>query len=327
MSTTIRRTALTAVLVIAILASALWFAFARDVDHPQGEETGVAVLPSDEGSDETQTGGSTRTAEGTTPAVTGELTEPEQVAVAFMDTYPGDVASLSDPTFPASLDGVDASLLEQVTDLSIEQVDHSVAETYERYAYTVSGNYEGRAVQVYTIALARPAEPAEGGVAAENELPYLVHSFDWAPEMLGDEEKPGPAAAVLAPIGAEGRGELMRQTRTDVIAQVLTADRDETAEQRQARLDELMVEPTSVTPPMSRSGRYAMKTEILSQAYTTERGGPMTITYTGTWVDPYDPTYYGSWSLTATITRDDVGAFIVQRVEETDPTASNRNDG
>lgn len=66
---------------------------------------------------------------------------------------------------------------------------------------------------------------------------------------------------------------------------------------------------------MSRSGRYAMTTETLSQAYSTEPGGPITITYAGTWVDPYDPTYNGSWSLTATITRNDDGSFFVQGVE------------
>lgn len=73
---------------------------------------------------------------------------------------------------------------------------------------------------------------------------------------------------------------------------------------------------------MSRSGRYAMTTEILSQAYSTKPGGPMTVSYTGTWVDPYDPAYNGSWSLTATIARTDDGAFIVHSVEETGPTES-----
>jgi len=75
-----------------------------------------------------------------------------------------------------------------------------------------------------------------------------------------------------------------------------------------------MIEPTTVTPPMSRSGRYAMTIEILSQAYSTEPGGPITISYTGIWVDPYDPAYNGSWALTATITKVD-GVFTVRGVE------------
>ena len=37
----------------------------------------------------------------------------------------------------------------------------------------------------------------------------------------------------------------------------------------------------------------------------------------GTWVDPYDPTNTGSWALTVTITRDEVGEFIVHSVDET----------
>ena len=73
---------------------------------------------------------------------------------------------------------------------------------------------------------------------------------------------------------------------------------------------------------MSRSGRYAMATETLSQAYSTEPGAPITITYTGTWVDPYDPYYNGSWSLTARITRGDHASFIVQDVVETAPATN-----
>lgn len=56
------------------------------------------------------------------------------------------------------------------------------------------------------------------------------------------------------------------------------------------------------------------------------QAGPITITYTGTWVDPYDPTYNGSWSLTATITRDNQGSFFVRSVGEAVPTESNGND-
>lgn len=317
-------------LVVLVLAGVFWLipgSGPRDEAPPQGEGTEIAVLPSDGGTDQTEqtdepTGAETEDA----PAPTGDHTDPEQVARAFMTTYPRDVQSLADPTFLASLDGVDAPLLEQVNDMTLEHVDHATGDPYERYAYTVSGTYQGQAVPVYTIVAARPAEPGEGGGAAENDLPFQVHSLNWAPDMLGDANGPGPAAGELSPITAEQRRDLISQTRTDVIDQFLTVDPAESAEQRQARLDELTVEPTTVTPPMSRSGRYAMTTEILSQAYSTEPGGPITITYTGTWVDPYNHTYNGSWSLTATITREDDGTFLVHSVYETAQIASNGNE-
>lgn len=317
-------------IVLLILAAAFWLisrSGPRDKVPPQGEGTEVAVLPTDGGSDP-----SVETDAPSPPAIedpsepTGDRTDPEQVAREFMTKYPGDVQYLANPTFLASLDGANAALLEKVTDLSLELADHASDEVYERYAYTVSGIYRGEEVPVYSIVVARPAEPGEGGGSAENELQFQVHSFDWAPDMLGDEDSPDPATSELTPITAEQRVALIGQTRTDVIAQVLTVDPKESPEQRQARLDELTVEPTTVSPPMSRSGRYAMTTEILSQAYSTEPAGPITITYTGTWVDPYDPSYNGSWSLTATITRDDNGEFIAQSVEETTPTESNGSD-
>lgn len=317
MSITIRRTILACLVVIALLAGALWFAVGRGGEEPSEEDTGVAVLPSDGGSDEPQTDDPTPTTDEDTKEATRDFTDPEQLARAFMNTYPGDVEALSDPTFLASLDGTDASLLEQVTDMSIEQVDHSADEIHERYAYTVSGTYEGTEVQVYSIVVARPAEPAEGGSAADNTYDYKVHSFDWSPDMLGDDEDPGPAANLVSPLTAQQRGDLMSETRTNVIAQVLTVDPEESEEQRQARLDRLTVEPIDVTPPMSRSGRYAMRTEILSQVYATKPGGPIMITYDGSWVDPYDAEHHGTWTLTATITRGDSGEFVVQSVEET----------
>ena len=69
---------------------------------------------------------------------------------------------------------------------------------------------------------------------------------------------------------------------------------------------------------MSRSGRYGMRSEITSQFYATEpgSGGPIKIGYSGTWVDPYDPTNTGSWALTVTITRDEDGAFVVHSVAD-----------
>lgn len=317
-------------LMVLLLAAAVWLIPGPDREiekPPQGEGTEVAVLPSDGGTDQTeQTDEPTEAEPEDVPSPTGDHTDPEQVARAFMTTYPGDVQSLADPTFLASLDGVDAPLLGQVTDMTLEQVDHGTGDLYERYAYTVSGTYQGQAVPVYTIVVARPTEPSEGGGAAENDLPFQVYSLDWAPDMLGDANSPGPAAGEFAPTTAEQRGDLISQTRTDVIDQVLTVDPDERTEQRQERLDELTVEPTNVTPPMSRSGRYPMTTEILSQAYSTELGGPITITYAGTWIDPYDPSYNGSWSLTATIARDDNGGLIVHSVEETAPSESNGHD-
>ncbi|MBP2383744.1 hypothetical protein [Brachybacterium sacelli] len=326
MSTTIRRAILIAVVVIAVLAGALWFAFGRGGDSPEEESTGVAVMPSDGGGEQTSTEDPTPTDAADAPEVTGDLTDPEQVALAFVEAYPGKVENIADPTFLASLKGVDASLLDEVTDPTIEQVDHSVDETYERYAFTVSGSYDGQQVQAYTITVARPAEPAEGGSEADNGINYQVHSFDWSPHMLGEEEEPGPAADLVSPITAQKRGDLMSETRTGVITQVLTFDPDESQKNRKARLGELMLEPTGVTPPLSRDGDYAMKIEILSQSYSTEVGGPITLTYGGTWVDPYDPSYNGPWSLTATITRDDNGKFVVKSVEKTPANKSNGND-
>ena len=309
--------------VLIVLAAAIWLipGPGRETESARDGSTRVAVLPSDGGSEQpVETAAPSPQAVEDTQAPTGDFTDPMQVARAFMTTYPGDVQSLADPTFLASLDGVQAPLLEQVTDMSLEQADHVFGDIYERYAFTVSGSYRGEEMPIYTIVVARPIEPGEGGSAAENDLPFQVHSFDWAPDMLGDENSPGPDAGKLAPITAEQRAELINQTRTDVITPLLSVDPKESAEQRQARLDELTVEPTAVTPPMSRSGRYAMTNEILSQAYSTQPDGPITITYTGTWVDPYDPSYNGSWSLTATITRDEQGSFFVRSVGEAVPT-------
>lgn len=317
-------------IVLLVLAAAIWLipGLDRETGDPsQDGGTDVAVLPSDaeSGRPAKTEASSPPPADKDAPKPTDDLTDPEQVARAFMSTYPGDVQSLSDPTFLASLDGVDAPLLELVTDISLEQADHASGDLYERYAYTVSGTYQGEEVPIYTIVVARPVEHSEGRSAAENDLPFQVHSFDWSPAMLGDEDAPGPVAGKPAPISAQQRRELISQTRTGVIAEVLSVDPDETTEQRKARMDEVMVEPTDVTPPMSRSGRYAMTTEILSQAYSTEPGGPISITYTGTWVDLYDPTYNGSWSLTATITRDNEDTFMVHGVEETAPPGSTGN--
>lgn len=317
-------------IVLLVLAGVFWLIPGPDLETEgptRGGSPDVAVLPSDGGSDQpVETAAPSPPEAEDTSEPTGDRTDPEQVARAFMTTYPGDITALADPTFLASLDGVDAALLEQVTDMSLEQADHAFGDIYERYAHTVFGTYQGEEMPVYTIVVARPAKSGEGGSAVENDLPFQVHSFDWSPAMLGDANSPGPAAGELAPITAEQRGDLISRTRTGVIAEILTVDPAESTEQRQARLAQLTVEPTSVTPPMSRSGRYAMTTEILSQVYSTEPSCPIAIAYTGTWVDPYDPTYNGSWSITATITREDDGKFIVRSVEETASAASNGND-
>lgn len=204
-------------LVLAIVTGALWFNLARDDSHLEEEdtETGVALLPSDEGSGETETSAPTPTGQATAPEAEQAGTAPEKVAASFMSTYPGDVAALADPTFLASLDGVDAPVLRQVTNLSLKQVDHASDETYERYAYTVTGTYQGQQLPIYSIVVARPSEPGGGGGAAENDQPFQVHSFDWAPGMLGDEESPGPAADAIAPITAEQRANLIGRTRTE----------------------------------------------------------------------------------------------------------------
>lgn len=326
-SRTLRRLTVGAV-VLLVVAGLVWLNPAREKnasDPLNDDSTDVAVLPSDDGTDQpTMTDAPTTPPGPETPAQTGDRTDPEQVAREFMTTYPGNVHELADPTFLASLDGVNAKLLDQVTDLSLEQSDHATDETYERYAYTVTGTYQGQEQAIYSIIVARPAEPGEGGGAAENDLPFQIHSFDWAPGMLGDENSPGVAAGRLAPITAEQRQELIGQTRTKVIDPILTFDPDESPRQRQERLDGLTIEPTTVTPPMSRSGRYAMTTETLSQTYSTEPGGPIAITYAGTWVDPYDPTYNGSWSLTATISIND--GFVVHDVAQTAPTERNLQD-
>lgn len=317
---------LAAALVIVVAVGGLYFAFGRGGNATEDEEqTAVATLPSDGGGEQPPT--EEPTAEPTEePPATGDFTDPEQLALAFANTYPGDVDHLADPTFLASLDGTDASLLSQIDDPRVEQVDHDLGDVDERYAFTVFGTYQGSEVQAYSITLSRPAEPEEGGSAVDNDVEFRVDSFDWGPDLAGDEDSPGPAAGLVSPLTAQQREDLMTETRRGAIAQVLTHDPEESDEQRSERLSQYLAEPTEVTPPMSRSGRYAMKVEILSQAYSTEPGKPITLEYTGTWVDPYDSTNNGSWSLTATVARDDDGELSVQSVAETPPSEDNGND-
>ena len=317
---------LAAALVIVVAVGGLYFAFGRGGNAPEDEEqTAVATLPSDGGGEQQPTEEPTAEPTEEQPA-TGDFTDPAQLAVAFANTYPGDVDHLADPTFLASLDGTDASLLSQIDDPRVEQVDHDLGDVDERYAYTVFGTYLGSEVQAYSITLSRPAEPEEGGSEVDNDVEFRVDSFDWGPDLVGDEDSPGPAADLISPLTAQQRGDLMTETRQGAITQVLTYDPEESDEQRAERLSQYLAEPTDATPPMSRSGRYAMKVEILSQAYSTEPGKPITLEYTGTWVDPYDATNNGSWSLTATVARDDDGELSVQSVTETPPSEDNGND-
>ncbi|WP_157773472.1 hypothetical protein [Brachybacterium vulturis] len=310
-------------IALLILAGLVWLIPENPLgteDRPQDESTESAVMPSDGGSG---------SPEQTSPPVAApeeedeqqaapvsDMTDPEQVARAFMQSYPGDVADLADPTFLASLDGVEVGLLNQISNMRLEHVDQATDDMTEQHAYTIHGTYQGQDIQAYTIVVSRPSEPIEGESADDNGLPYQVDSFDWSPFLLGDEDSPGPAAGLVSPLTAQQRGDLIAATRTGVIAQVLTYNPDESEKERQARLDELMLEPTDVQPPSSRSGRYAMKVEITSQYYSTERGGPITIGYDGTWVDPYNNSRHGPWSLTATIVRGEDDRLVVQSVEE-----------
>jgi len=319
MSTTVRRIIIIAVL--ALLIGALWAVVGITPGDDGEDSPGTAVMPSDSRGTEPSDGGGTSDDASDSPSedpdqieVTGDFTDPEQVALAFATTYPGDVEDISDPTFYASLDGVDASLAGAITSPRIEHVDQDTDEMFETHAFTIHGTYLGSTVEAYTIVVARPNLP-------DKDLDYDVHSFVWSPTMLGDEDDPGPAAGLVSPITPVQRGELLRTTRENVIAQVLTVNPEESDQERQARLDALMVEPTDVEALMSRSGRYGMRSEITSQFYATEPGGggPIQIGYHGTWVDPYSPTNNGSWALTVTITRDEDGEFIVHSVDETAP--------
>lgn len=315
-----------ATIVVLIIAGAVWMLSRvdRETDDPsQDESTRSAVMASDGGTGSGSDPGQTTSPESAPDgegeqqaAPASDMTDPKQAARAFMQAYPGDVADLVDPTFLASLEGVDAELVDQISDKHLEHVDQATDDMVERHAYTVHGTYHGSEVQAYTVVVSRPSEPAEGGPEAENDLPYQIDSFDWSRRMLGDEDTPGPAADLASPLTAQQRGDLTTTTRTDAIAPVLTYEADESGQERQARLDENMVEPTDVEPLTSRSGRYAMTIEITSQYYSTERGGPITIGYDGTWVDPYNDSRHGSWSLTATIVRGEDGQLIVQSVEE-----------
>lgn len=235
MTATHRRTIFIVVLFLALVAGALWFINGSGGSGQQpgddAETSGrVAVVPTDGGGtdptglEEVDRETSSASEDTSQFEVTGDFTDPEQVAHAFATTYPGDVEAIADPTFAASLDGVDSSVAAEITDPSIEHVDQSINGIREKHAFTIHGTYQGSRVPAYSIVVSRPTEPAEGGSKAENTLEFQVDSFDWSPDMLGDANSPGPAAGKLTPITAEQRGDLISQTRNNVITPILTVD-------------------------------------------------------------------------------------------------------
>src|SRR5699024_7445875 len=125
--------------------------------------------------------------------LTGDFTDPEQGALALATTYPDDVGDISDPTLLASLDGVQISLLSEVTGPQIEHVDEDNSDDTETHAFTILGTCQGSQRQISSIVVSRPAEAEEGGPDAENTFEFQVDSFDWSPDMLGDDDDPGPA--------------------------------------------------------------------------------------------------------------------------------------
>src|SRR5699024_4146451 len=137
MSSMVRRTIAIAVVAIALLAGAIWLIASLRDDGGEEDTSGrgAAVMPSDGGgTDPDQHEGTTEdhraqhgaspASEGSEqPAIPGDFTGPAQAALAFATTYPDDVGDSSDPTVLASLDGVEISLLSEVTDPQIEHVD------------------------------------------------------------------------------------------------------------------------------------------------------------------------------------------------------------
>src|SRR5699024_6071038 len=145
--------------------------------------------------------------------------------------------------------GVATSLGEVVVGRQVEHVEEEHVDDGEAHAFTIHGAYQGSQRQIYSIVVSRPAEAEEGGPDAENNFEFQVDSFDWSPDMLGDDDDPGPAAALVSPITAQQRGDLLATIREDVITEVLAHDPEESEQERQDRLDEVIVEPTDVTPP------------------------------------------------------------------------------
>src|SRR5690625_5049432 len=136
MSSMVRRTIAIAVVAIALLAGAIWLIASLRDDGGEEDTSGrgAAVMPSDgggtdpdraEGTDEDhqeQDEASAASEVSEQPEITGDFTDPEQVALAFATTYPDDVGGISDPTFLAPLDGGEISRLPDVADPQTEAV-------------------------------------------------------------------------------------------------------------------------------------------------------------------------------------------------------------
>src|SRR5699024_11545187 len=122
MPTPIRRIVIIAVLGLAMLTGAAWAIFGLTSTDDEEDSPGTAVMPSGGGETEPSDDGGPSDGAPASPSddpgqieFTGDFTDPEQVALAFATTYPGHVEDISDPTFYASLDGLDASLAREIT--------------------------------------------------------------------------------------------------------------------------------------------------------------------------------------------------------------------
>src|SRR5699024_7477675 len=98
MSTPVRRIVIIAVLGLALLAGAAWAIFGLTSGGEEEDGPGTAVMPSDGGETGPSDGGGPSDDASASPSddadqieVTGDYTDPEQVALAFATTYPGDV--------------------------------------------------------------------------------------------------------------------------------------------------------------------------------------------------------------------------------------------
>src|SRR5699024_10405515 len=117
MPTPIRRIVIIAVLGLAMLTGAAWAIFGL-ISTDGGEASpGTGVMAADGGEIEPSDDGGPRGSASASPSYdpgqiefSGDFAGPEQVALGFASSCPGNVGDMSDPTFYASLDGLDASL-------------------------------------------------------------------------------------------------------------------------------------------------------------------------------------------------------------------------
>ncbi|MCL6424349.1 hypothetical protein Bequi_13340 [Brachybacterium sp. JHP9] len=259
-----------------------------------------------------------------------DASAPREVAQAFADTF-GDLsvadlraatADLATGEFAASLEGADRTPLTGATGF-----DLSFGETYDNALgqatrFTVRATGTSAFYELYVQCL--PAEEGHTGGGCR------VYALDWGPEMLGDVDAPGPLYGKVAPMSS-----------TDVTAMVTTGDHvahevlryvpGETPQARAARLALLMKDTgpaMQIQPPASRDGGYAMTVETTGMAFTgaTAEGDPQA-QFFGSWVDAYDPTYFGSFDVTVTWKRGDSGRYEVQSVQATPIAQNNGGDG